>query len=84
MDIKKIILPIGLLLIIGYFYDKYNSNLEKDKQFEDFEIVRKFLLGESKEVNNLRNSRKPILWIPINYEKMRAVGKVFSLVVLQI
>lgn len=69
MDIKKLILPIGLLLIIGYFYDKYNSNLEKDKQFEDFEIVRKFLLGESKEVNNLRNSSKPILWIPINYEK---------------
>jgi len=69
MDYKKLILPIGLLLIIGYFYEKYNNNLEKDKQFEDFEIVRKFLLGESKEINNLRNSSKPILWIPINYEK---------------
>ena len=69
MDIKNLILPIGLLLLIGYLYDKYNNNLERDKQFEDFEIVRKFLLGESKEVNNLRNSSKPILWIPINYEK---------------
>lgn len=69
MDYNKLIISIGLLFFIGYFYDKYKSNLETDKEFEDFQIVRKYLLGESKEISNLRNSNKPILWIHINYEK---------------
>ena len=69
MNYTKLILSVGLLLLIGYLYDKYKTNLDKDKQFEDFEIVQKYLLGESKEISELRNSSKPILWIPINYEK---------------
>lgn len=69
MNYTKLILSVSLLLLIGYLYDKYKSNLDKDKQFEDFEIVRKYLLGESKQINELRNSQKPILWIHINYEK---------------
>ena len=69
MNYNKLIISIGLLLIFGYLYDKYKSNLDKDKQFEDFEIVRKYLLGESKEITELKNSSKPILWIHINYEK---------------
>lgn len=69
MNYTKLVLSIGLLLLIGYLYDKYKSNLQKDKQFEDFEIVQKYLLGETKEISNLRNSTKPILWVHINYEK---------------
>ena len=69
MKYIKLFISIALLLIIGYLYNKYNTSLEKDKQFEDFELVRKFLLGESKEIEQLKNSKKPILWIPINYEK---------------
>lgn len=69
MKYTKLFISIALLLIVGYLYDKYNSNLEKDKQFEDFELVKKFLLGESKEIEQLKNSKKPILWVPINYEK---------------
>ena len=69
MKITKLILSVGLLFLVGYLYDKYKSNLNKDKQFEDFEIVKKYLMGESKEIKELRHSIKPILWIPINYEK---------------
>ena len=69
MNYSKLVLSVGLLLLVGYLYDKYKINLDKDKQFEDFEIVQKYLLGESKEISELRNSLKPILWIPINYEK---------------
>lgn len=69
MNYTKLVLSVGLLLLVGYLYDKYKTNLNKDKQFEDFEIVQKYLLGESKEISELRNSSKPILWIHINYEK---------------
>lgn len=69
MNYTKLVLSVGLLLLVGYLYDKYKFSLDKDKQFEDFEIVQKYLLGESKEISELRNSSKPILWIHINYEK---------------
>ena len=69
MDYTKVFLSITLLLIISYLYDKYKSNIDNDKKFDDFQIVKQFLLGESKEITNLKNSSKPILWIHINYEK---------------
>lgn len=69
MNYTKLVLSVGLLLLVGYLYDKYKFSLDKDKQFEDFEIVQKYLLGESKEISELRNSSKPILWIHINYQK---------------
>ena len=65
----KLILFIVLLFILGNVYEKFNINLEKDKKYEDFQIVRKFLLGENKEISSLRNSNKPILWIHINFVK---------------
>lgn len=65
----KLILSIGLLLILGHISNKFNYNLEKDKKLEDFEIVRKFLLGEDKQITDLKNSKKPILWIHLNYQK---------------
>lgn len=69
MNYTKLIISVGILLLIGYLYDKYKTKIDKDEQLEDFEIVRKYLLGESKEISELRNNKKPILWIHINYEK---------------
>ena len=40
MNYSKLVLSVGLLLLVGYLYDKYKINLDKDKQFEDFEIVQ--------------------------------------------
>lgn len=59
----KYLLVFLLLTILGYAYDKYKLRINKEKQLEHNDIVRKYLLND----DALRGS-KPIIWIHMDYE----------------
>ena len=55
MDIKKInynnlFISILILFAVGYIYNKFQLNLDKDSKIEDLNIVKKYLLND--EVDN--------------------------------
>ena len=64
MSYAKYILFFIVLTVIGVFYDKYKLKMETDDQYEQYDIVKKYLLNDS----SLANSKKPIIWIHITYD----------------
>ncbi len=64
MSYAKYILFFIVLTVIGIFYDKYKLKMETDEKYEQYDIVKKYLLNDS----SLANSDKPIIWIHITYD----------------
>ena len=54
------------ITLIGYLYDKYNSKSLREKKIDDYELVRRHLLGD--KTLHLEK-HKPTIWIHIDYER---------------
>ena len=64
MKYSNYIYSIIILLGSGILYDKYKRINKTDEDAVQYEAVRKYLLNDS----SLAKSKKPLLWIHINYE----------------
>jgi hypothetical protein len=61
---KQQILMILLLLIIGYVYSMYSGKVHDETEKEERKLIQQFLAND---VNKM-DSKKPFLWIPIEYD----------------
>jgi hypothetical protein len=60
----KYIGSLAVLLIMSLMYERYKKKESFDDESKQYELVRKYLLNHS----SLAQSKKPILWIHMNYE----------------
>lgn len=64
MMMLKYIGSLAVLLVMSVMYEKYKKKETFDDETKQYELVRKYLLNHS----SLAQSKKPILWIHMNYE----------------
>ena len=76
MDFSKVnynnlIISILILFAAGYVYDKFQLNISTSDKVYELNIIKKYLLNEHSDftLEQLSSIKKPILWIPIDYEK---------------
>lgn len=62
---------ILLLLAVGFLYNKFQINVEKDDKIEELNIIKKYLLNEDDyyTIDQLSAIKKPIIWIHIEYDR---------------
>ena len=66
-NLKHYTTYVPLLVILGavmFLNNRYTDKLNREKNIEDYSAIQKYLLTDS----DLGDEKKPILWIPINYE----------------
>ena len=54
-----------IIVVVGFLYNRYEDKQHREKNEEDYSAIQTYLLSD---VSSLGNEKKPILWIPINYE----------------
>jgi hypothetical protein len=59
------VFSLAALFVVGVLYDKYKSKLKTEDGFEQYDIVKKFLLNDSPLGYN---NAKPILWVHLVYD----------------
>ena len=66
----NLIILIALFLLANFLYRRYIDKLKYNDLESDGNMIQKYLLSKSdKNPNNiLEDSKKPILWIPIEYQ----------------
>ena len=64
-------ISILLLLAVGYIYNKFKINIEKDDKIHELNIIKKYLLNEKDyyTIEELSAIKKPIIWIHIEYDR---------------
>ena len=68
-NLKNYTTYIPLLIILGavmFLNNRYTDKLNREKNTEDYSAIQKYLLTDSE--SDLGDGKKPIMWIPINYE----------------
>jgi len=53
-----------ILIVVGFFYRRYEDKLKREEEGDTFEAIHKYLL----DGDTLGKSKKPILWIHVPYE----------------
>ena len=71
MDYKSLVVSILLLFAIGFVYDKFKINVDRDDKREELDIIKKYFLNERDyyTIDQLSSVNKPILWIHLDYNK---------------
>lgn len=71
MKYRNLALSILLLLAVGFLYNKFQLNVEKDDKIHELNIVKKYLLNEEDyyTIEQLSAIKKPIIWINIEYDR---------------
>ena len=64
-DLIKLFIAYGVLMTIGVLYDKYKKKEETQDRMTDYDLIQKYLLNDA----SLASSKKPILWIHVEFEK---------------
>lgn len=63
------LLKIGIaylvIMVIGFFYNKYKKTVDVEEQYQDNELIQKYLLNDSTLIRN----NKPVLWIHLEFDK---------------
>lgn len=67
MNYNNLVISILILLAAGYVYNKFKINIDKHDNLEEVNIIKKYLLNETSDINNNKINNKPILWIHIDY-----------------
>jgi len=57
-----------ILIVIAFLSNRYTDKLNKEKDVDNYSNIQKYLLTDSNHLSNTGKNRKPIIWIPINYE----------------
>ena len=65
MDYRKYLTSIIMILIAYGVYGTFNSYMNKDDEYKNYNNVRRYLVNES----SLAKSKLPILWIYMDYEQ---------------
>ena len=70
MKYTNLIISILLLFAVGYIYNKFKINVERDDKKHELSIIKKYLLKEQDyfTIEQLSSINKPILWIFADYE----------------
>ena len=55
---------LTLLIITAFLYQRYQSKLDRENQYDDYTSIKKYLLNDP----SLVKDNKPIMWIHIDYE----------------
>ena len=63
--VLKLAIAYLLIMFIGFIYNKYKKTIDVQEQYNDGELIQKYLLNDS----SLTRNNKPILWIHIEFEK---------------
>jgi len=63
-DISNLFILFSVLIVVGFFYKRYNDKLVKEENMDTYEAIRKYLLDDE----TLGKSKKPILWVHVPYE----------------
>jgi hypothetical protein len=66
MHYYKLLGVFAGVTLIGYLYDRYNMKQLKEREVDEYDIVRKHLLGE--KTLHLEQY-KPTIWVHISYER---------------
>jgi len=61
---NNILILIFILVVLGFFYRRYENKRLSDENMDSYEAIRKYLLLDK----DLITSKKPILWIHVPYE----------------
>lgn len=71
MNYSNLVISILLLLAVGYVYNKFQINVEKDDKVHELNIIKKYLLNEQDyfTIEQLSSIKKPIIWIHIEYDR---------------
>ena len=59
---------IIILIVVAFLSNRYTNKLNKEKDVDTYSSIRKYLLTDSNHLSNTGKHKKPIIWIPINYE----------------
>lgn len=54
-----------ILIVLGFFYRRFEDKRIREENKENYEAIRKYLLNDT---SDLAASKKPILWIYVPYE----------------
>ena len=65
MNYLNYIASLIILIGVGILYDKHKEKFDLDYDARQYEFIKKYLLQDS----TLANSKKPLLWIHMNYSK---------------
>jgi len=63
-SIKNYIILFVILIVLGFFYRRFEDKRLRDEDTEDYEAIQKYLLNDT----TLGKTKKPILWIHVPYE----------------
>jgi hypothetical protein len=63
--VVKLAIAYLIIMFIGFIYDKYKKTIDVQEQYNDGELIQKYLLNDS----TLTKNNKPILWIHIEFDK---------------
>jgi hypothetical protein len=58
------IYPLTITIIMSLIYNKYKKSEDEDDNMRNYKIVKQYLLNDS----SLAQSKKPIIWIHMDYE----------------
>jgi hypothetical protein len=63
--VAKLAIAYLLIMLIGFIYNKYKKTIDIQEQYNDGELIQKYLLNDS----SLTKNSKPILWVHIEFDK---------------
>ena len=63
--VVKLAIAYLLIMLIGFIYNKYKKTIDIQEQYNDGELIQKYLLNDS----SLTKNSKPILWVHIEFDK---------------
>ena len=67
MNYNNLVISILILLAAGYVYNKFKINIDKHDNLEEVNIIKKYLLNETNDINVNKINNKPLIWIHIDY-----------------
>ena len=74
MKYSSYIYSLILSMVLGFLYNRYKKSYDLDEEMSNYAMVNKFLVGNDDTIDNkdnglsLAKSKKPILWIHMNYD----------------
>ena len=63
--VVKLAIAYLLIMMVGFIYNKYKKTIDIQEQYDDGELIQKYLLNGS----SITKNNKPILWVHIEFDK---------------
>ena len=63
--VVKLAIAYLLIMLVGFIYNKYKKTIDIQEQYNDGELIQKYLLNDS----SITRNNKPILWVHIEFDK---------------